>query len=132
MTDERQADPKDNGPRPVEKATFNEFDGLPSQQQAAPISGAGKKGSAMGDMSLDMIMDVSVSVSVEVGRAKMSIRELRDLKQGAIVELDRAAGTPLDVMVNGTLVARGEVVVIKDKYGIMLTEVVSQDERGRR
>ncbi len=86
----------------------------------------------MGDMNLDMIMDVNVNVSVEVGRCRMSIRELRELKQGAIVELDRAAGTPLDVLVNGTLVARGEIVVVKEKYGVMLTEVISQDERGRR
>ncbi|CAA0105133.1 flagellar motor switch protein FliN [Zhongshania aliphaticivorans] len=83
------------------------------------------------DMSLDMIMDVNVSVAVEVGRTKMSIRDLRDLNQGAIIELDRAAGTPLDVLVNGTLVARGEIVVVKDKYGIMLTEVVGQDDRER-
>ena len=83
------------------------------------------------DMSLDMIMDVNVSVAVEVGRTKMSIRDLRDLNQGAIIELDRAAGTPLDVLVKGTLVARGEIVVVKDKYGIMLTEVVGQDERER-
>jgi flagellar motor switch protein FliN len=83
------------------------------------------------DMSLDMIMDVNVSVAVEVGRTKMSIRDLRELNQGAIIELDRAAGTPLDVLVNGTLVARGEIVVVKEKYGIMLTEVVGQDERER-
>ena len=83
------------------------------------------------DMSLDMIMDVNVSVAVEVGRTTMSIRDLRDLNQGAIIELDRAAGTPLDVLVNGTLVARGEIVVVKEKYGIMLTEVVGQDDRER-
>ena len=83
------------------------------------------------DMSLDMIMAVNVSVAVEVGRTKMSIRDLRDLNQGAIIELDRAAGTPLDVLVNGTLVARGEIVVVKEKYGIMLTEVVGQDDRER-
>ena len=82
-----------------------------------------------GDMSLDMIMDVNVNVSVEVGRTKMSIRDLRQLKQGAIIELDRAAGTPLDVLVNGTLVARGEIVVVKDKFGIMLTEVANQSDR---
>ncbi|QQD19738.1 flagellar motor switch protein FliN [Spongiibacter nanhainus] len=82
-----------------------------------------------GDMSLDMIMDVNVNVSVEVGRTKMSIRDLRQLNQGAIIELDRAAGTPLDVLVNGTLVARGEIVVVKDKFGIMLTEVANQSDR---
>ncbi|MEX1665412.1 flagellar motor switch protein FliN [Zhongshania arctica] len=97
-------------------------------QTTSPKQGNGRMSK---DMSLDMIMDVNVSVAVEVGRTKMSIRDLRDLNQGAIIELDRAAGTPLDVLVNGTLVARGEIVVVKDKYGIMLTEVVGQEERER-
>jgi flagellar motor switch protein FliN/FliY len=97
-------------------------------QTTSPKQGNGRMTK---DMSLDMIMDVNVSVAVEVGRTKMSIRDLRDLNQGAIIELDRAAGTPLDVLVNGTLVARGEIVVVKEKYGIMLTEVVGQEERER-
>ncbi|MDP1539651.1 MAG: flagellar motor switch protein FliN [Moraxellaceae bacterium] len=82
--------------------------------------------------SLDMIMDVSVSLSIEVGRTRMSINELLKLSQGSIIELDRMAGEPLDVLVNGTLVARGEIVVVKEKFGIMLTEVVSPEERVRR
>lgn len=85
-----------------------------------------------GHVNLDMIMDVNVSVSVEVGRARMSINDLLKLSQGAIIELDRMAGEPLDVLVNGTLVARGEIVVVRDKFGIMLTEVVSPEERLRR
>ena len=80
------------------------------------------------DLNLDKILDVNVDVSVEVGRTRMSIRDIKALNQGAIIELDRAAGTPLDVLVNGTLVARGEVVVVKEKFGILLTEVVGQDE----
>ena len=80
------------------------------------------------DLNLDKILDVNVDVSVEVGRTRMSIRDIKALNQGAIIELDRAAGTPLDILVNGTLVARGEVVVVKEKFGIMLTEVVGQDE----
>ncbi|MES2719381.1 MAG: flagellar motor switch protein FliN [Pseudomonadota bacterium] len=86
----------------------------------------------MGNVNLDMIMDVSVTVSIEVGRARMSINDLLRLSQGAIIELDRMAGEPLDVLVNGTLVARGEIVVVKEKFGIMLTEVVSPEERLRR
>ncbi|WP_372863013.1 flagellar motor switch protein FliN [Spongiibacter sp.] len=82
------------------------------------------------DLNLDKIMDVNVDVSVEVGRRRMSIRDIKALNQGAIIELDRAAGTPLDVLVNGTLVARGEIVVVKEKFGIMLTEVLGQDEEG--
>ena len=84
------------------------------------------------NVNLDMILDVNVTVSIEVGRARMSISDLLKLSQGAIIELDRMAGEPLDVLVNGTLVARGEIVVVKDKFGIMLTEVVSPEERIRR
>ncbi|MFQ3199501.1 MAG: flagellar motor switch protein FliN/FliY [Zhongshania sp.] len=109
----------------AESKTLNDNN---AAQTTSPKQGAGR---VTKDMSLDMIMDVNVSVAVEVGRTKMSIRELRDLNQGAIIELDRAAGTPLDVLVNGTLVARGEIVVVKEKYGIMLTEVVGQEERER-
>lgn len=87
---------------------------------------------AAASVSLDMIMDVNVTLAIEVGRARMSISNLLKLSQGAIIELDRMAGEPLDVLVNGTLVARGEIVVVKDKFGIMLTEVVSADERLRR
>jgi len=86
----------------------------------------------MANVNFDMIMDVSVTVSIEVGRARMSINDLLKLSQGAIIELDRMAGEPLDVLVNGTLVARGEIVVVKEKFGIMLTEVVSPEERLRR
>jgi len=86
----------------------------------------------LANVNLDMIMDVSVTVSIEVGRARMSINDLLKLSQGAIIELDRMAGEPLDVLVNGTLVARGEIVVVKEKFGIMLTEVVSPEERLRR
>jgi len=95
-------------------------------------SGASTAERPMANVNLDMIMDVSVTVSIEVGRARMSINDLLKLSQGAIIELDRMAGEPLDVLVNGTLVARGEIVVVKEKFGIMLTEVVSPEERLRR
>lgn len=78
---------------------------------------------------LTMVMDIPVRLTLEVGGSDMPIRDLLQLHQGAIVELDRQAGEPLDVLVNGTLIARGEVVVIEDKLGIRLTEVVSQAER---
>lgn len=78
---------------------------------------------------LDMVLDIPVRITLEVGGADMPIRDLLQLHQGAIVELDRQAGEPLDVLVNGTLVARGEVVVVEDKLGIRLTEVVSPAER---
>ena len=82
-----------------------------------------------GEVNLNMIMDVSVTLALEVGRARMSVRELLQLAPGAIVELDRTAGEPLDVLVNGVRIARGEVVVINEKFGIRLTDVVSATER---
>jgi len=81
---------------------------------------------------LDLILDVPVSLSLEVGRTSMSVGELLQLNQGSVVELDRLAGEPLDVLVNGTLVAHGEIVVVNDKFGIRLTDVVSPAERVRK
>ena len=81
------------------------------------------------DINLDVLLDVPLSMSLEVGRCKLSIRDLLQLNQGSVVELDRGAGEPLDVMVNGTLVAHGEVVVVNDKFGIRLTDVISPAER---
>ncbi|WP_230849161.1 flagellar motor switch protein FliN [Legionella saoudiensis] len=79
-----------------------------------------------------LISDIPVSVTVEIGRTKMTIRNLLQLNQGGIVPLDRLAGDPLDVLVNGTLVAHGEVVVVNDKFGVRLTDIVSKAERIRR
>ena len=81
------------------------------------------------DMGLGMIMDIPITLTVEVGQARLSIGRLLALGQGAVVELDRVAGEPLDVLANGTLVARGEVVVVEDKFGIRLTEVVNPAAR---
>ena len=81
------------------------------------------------DLNLDVILDVPVSLSLEVGRTRIPIRNLLQLNQGSVVELDRAAGEPLDVFVNGTRVAHGEVVVVNDKFGIRLTDVISPAER---
>lgn len=78
---------------------------------------------------LDTILDIPVTISMEVGRSNISIRNLLQLNQGSVVELDRVAGEPLDVLVNGTLIAHGEVVVVNDKFGIRLTDVISQLER---
>ncbi|MGY0632992.1 flagellar motor switch protein FliN [Luteimonas sp. A478] len=84
------------------------------------------------DLSLDVILDVPVSLSLEVGRTRMPIRNLLQLNRGSVIELERGAGDPLDVYVNGTLIAHGEVVVINDRFGVRLTEVVSPSERIRR
>jgi flagellar motor switch protein FliN/FliY len=78
---------------------------------------------------LDTILDIPVTISMEVGRSNISIRNLLQLNQGSVVELDRVAGEALDVLINGTLIAHGEVVVVNDKFGIRLTDVISQIER---
>ena len=85
-----------------------------------------------GEVNLDVILDVPVTLAMEVGRTRISIRNLMQLNQGSVVELDRAASEPLDVFVNGTLVAHGEVVVVNDKFGIRLTDVISPAERVRK
>lgn len=82
-----------------------------------------------GDDKLDGILDIPVTISMEVGRANITIRNLLQLNQGSVIELDRVAGESLDVLVNGTLIAHGEVVVVNDKFGIRLTDVISQTER---
>jgi len=84
------------------------------------------------DSNLEAILDIPVTLSLEVGRAQISIRNLLQLNQGSVVALDRLAGEPLDVMVNGTLVAHGEVVVVNDKFGIRLTDVISARDRVKK
>ncbi len=83
-------------------------------------------------VNLDMILDIPVVISMEIGRTQISIRNLLKLNQGSVVELDRLAGEPLDVMVNGTLIAHGEVVVVNEKFGIRLTDVISAMERVKK
>jgi len=78
---------------------------------------------------LDVILDIPVTVSMEVGNTDITIRNLLQLNKGSVIELDRMAGEPLDVLVNGTLIAHGEVVVVNEKFGIRLTDVVSPSER---
>ncbi len=80
----------------------------------------------------DMIMDIPVALTVELGRTKISIRNLLQLAHGSIVELDGLAGEPMDVLVNGTLIAQGEVVVVNEKFGIRLTDIITPQERIRK
>ena len=80
-------------------------------------------------VQLELIQNVAVSVSVEVGRSLLRIRDLLRLGQGSVVELDRVAGEPLDVCVNNTVIARGEVVLVNERYGIRLTQVVDPEDR---
>lgn len=81
---------------------------------------------------LDMILDIPVQITVELGRTKITIKNLLQLAHGSVVELDAMAGEPMDVLVNGTLIAQGEVVVVNDKFGIRLTDIVNPSERMRK
>lgn len=108
----------DEAPRP---ANFEQLQGA-----VAATDGASS------EVNLDVILEVPVTLSMEVGRTRIPIRNLLQLNQGSVIELERVAGDPLDVFVNGTLVAHGEVVVVNDKFGIRLTDVVSPAERIRK
>ena len=109
-----------------------------SSPQAEPIAmeefastGSGSSASIGGADSpdLDVILDIPVRISMEVGNTQISIRNLLQLNQGSVIELDRLAGEPLDVLVNGTLIAHGEVVVVNETFGIRTTDVISPSER---
>ena len=89
-------------------------------------------GAAAMPQGFDMIMDIPVSLTVELGRTKISIRNLLQLAHGSVVELEGLAGEPMDVLVNGTLIAQGEVVVVNEKFGIRLTDVITPQERIRK
>jgi flagellar motor switch protein FliN/FliY len=102
-----------------------------AQARAFPELAPSGAGAAAGGR-LDMVLDIPVQLTVELGRAKIAIRNLLQLAQGSVIELDRLAGEPMDVLVNGCLIAQGEVVVVNDKFGIRLTDVISPDERMRR
>ncbi|MDD5579449.1 MAG: flagellar motor switch protein FliN [Methylobacter sp.] len=107
-----------------EAAAFQEF----SNQDKTKKTSA----TATDEINLDVILDVPVTMSMEIGRTQINIRNLLQLNQGSVVELDRFAGEPLDVLVNGTLIAHAEVVVVNDKFGIRLTDVISPSERVKR
>lgn len=121
LTDNEQAEPgveqeqasgKDYEP--------TEFDDVNHESDTRPQAG---------DSNLDVILDIPVTLSMEIGRTRVSIQDLLQLAKGSVVELDRMAGEPLDVLVNGTLVARGEVVVVNDKFGVRLNDVISPADR---
>ena len=103
----------------VPRAPMEEFNSAPKVNLPVNMEGP----------NLDVILDIPVSISMEVGSTDISIRNLLQLNQGSVVELDRLAGEPLDVLVNGTLIAHGEVVVVNEKFGIRLTDVISPSER---
>jgi flagellar motor switch protein FliN/FliY len=109
---------------------------LASQQQAASaavfkdFSNKGPRPDTPND--IDFILDIPVQLTVELGRTKIAIKNLLQLAQGSVVELDGLAGEPMDVLVNGCLIAQGEVVVVNDKFGIRLTDIITPSERIRK
>lgn len=121
------SDSKESGERPRDESAADREEKEttakyvpPSDFEDAPAAKAGSGPRP----SIDIVMDVPVTLSLEVGRATMSVGELLQLGQGAVVELDRAVGEPLDVMVNGALVAKGEIVLVNERFGIRLTSIV--------
>ncbi|NWG31735.1 MAG: flagellar motor switch protein FliN [Rhodocyclaceae bacterium] len=106
------------------------------QKAAAPATKLfeplGGNTAAPANQGLELILDIPVNLTVELGRAKISIRNLLQLAHGSVVELDGLAGEPMDVLVNGTLIAQGEVVVVNDKFGIRLTDIITPQERIRK
>lgn len=116
---------------PWAEALEEQAAGEAQQQQAnpAPVAKLDDDSRPHKDVDLDMVMDIPVTISMEIGRTRINIRNLLQLSQGSVVELDRLAGEPMDVLVNDTLIAHGEVVVVNDKFGIRLTDVISAAER---
>ena len=112
---EQQEEGDSGGAQSVELDEFDSAEVMKNDDGASP--------------DLDVILDIPVTISMEVGRTSITIRNLLQLNQGSVIELDRLAGEPLDVLVNGTLIAHGEVVVVNEKFGIRMTDVISPAER---
>ncbi|HCS28702.1 MAG TPA: flagellar motor switch protein FliN [Spongiibacteraceae bacterium] len=105
----------------AESSRFEAWDGSADDKPSLAVTSSAA--------SLDLVMDIPVRISMEVGSAELSVRDLLNLNQGAVVELDRLAGEPLDVLVNGSLIAKGEVVIVNEQLGIRLTELASAADR---
>lgn len=129
MSDENnQDDMADEWAAALEQQEETETKGS-SAKQIALDDFAGSSITRGGSPDLDVVLDIPVTISMEVGRTSITIRNLLQLNQGSVIELDRLAGEPLDVLVNGTLIAHGEVVVVNEKFGIRMTDVISPSER---
>eukprot|EP01034_Spumella_vulgaris_P030068 gene30068-37224_t len=113
-----EADALQNQQAAAQAAVFQDFSKQPSKTET--------------HNDIDFILDIPVQLTVELGRTKIAIKNLLQLAQGSVVELDGLAGEPMDVLVNGCLIAQGEVVVVNDKFGIRLTDIVTPSERMRR
>ncbi|MBN2647003.1 MAG: flagellar motor switch protein FliN [Thiotrichales bacterium] len=126
LAEQAEAEKKANDEDPWGAALAEQADKA-SFEEISDSTGSGKS-----KVDLDVLLDVPVTLQLEIGRAKVSIRNLLSYTQGSVIEMDRLAGEPLDLLVNGTLIAHGEVVVINDKFGVRLTDVISPQERIRK
>ncbi len=122
MTDTPDANPGNS----IEQVLVPKADGSAASQDKGSPDGPG------GELNLDVLMDVQVQLSVEIGRSRVPIKQLISLSQGSVIELDRGVNEPLDLLVNGTLMARGEVVVVDGQFGLRLIDIVSPPERLRK
>ncbi|MES2365361.1 MAG: flagellar motor switch protein FliN [Pseudomonadota bacterium] len=133
-TDTQTIAEDDWGAAMAEQAIAEEASATQTEQASPTIfkefSGQGTKGETHND--IDFILDIPVQLTVELGRTKIAIKNLLQLAQGSVVELDGLAGEPMDVLVNGCLIAQGEVVVVNDKFGIRLTDIITPSERIRK
>lgn len=161
MSEQRNDDSPElgnNSPEPSEKGTTEDdpwAEALAEQQQmgggassdtdaepdaASATRNAGERvfrplagnASEVGQRDLDMIMDIPVKLTVELGRTRLTIKQLLELAQGSVIELDGLAGEPMDILINGYLIAQGEVVVVEDRYGIRITEIITPSERVKK
>ncbi|WP_078118934.1 flagellar motor switch protein FliN [Thiosocius teredinicola] len=130
MSDDKSADEAlaDEWAAALEEQDHTEAAEAAHFEQLQPEASA----SLSGDVKIDAILDVPITISMEIGRTRINIRNLLQLNQGSVVELDRLAGEPMDVLVNGTLIAQGEVVVVNEKFGIRLTDIVSPADRVKK
>lgn len=126
--DQNQDDMADEWAAAMEQQEQSEGDDAQAME-LDEFGGSGDGGAGNGNPDLDVILDIPVSISMEVGSTSITIRNLLQLNQGSVIELDRLAGEPLNVLVNGTLIAHGEVVVVNEKFGIRMTDVISPSER---
>lgn len=124
-TNEQEADNGSGGDgEDVKPASFDEIETSQDKMDVKQESGAGENGN-----NLERILDIPITISAELGRTRMVINNLLQLGHGSVIELDKIAGEPMEILVNDKLVARGEVVVVNEKYGVRLTEIVSPVER---
>ena len=134
MADENQMAAEDDWGAAIAEQAQAEAAALKAQQANATVfkdfAGASTNGATRND--IDFILDIPVQLTVELGRTKIAIKNLLQLAQGSVVELDGLAGEPMDVLVNGCLIAQGEVVVVNDKFGIRLTDIITPSERIRK